>query len=558
MDPTGPRDHAHPPTRPPAAWRTWVLATVAGAWLGFLLRAPSGIPVLWAFDGFRSIDLRVRMALLAAVVAVAVLAWTRPSVRLWTAAGLAAAALVAFPLRERIHWLSDTALRLNAWHEGVSGGGIADWQRVLHAAPLDQLLGFRLPVALHRLGMSEVSVASLLSVVWLLVYALACVRIARRFAVEPRDRPLLAAFVLLAGALQAFAGYAESAGLLLAAFAWWLAFALEPLPSRAAAVRLVALWLGVGLCHRLALLVWPVLLVRALWPAYPEDQRGARRTLLIAALVALAALAGLQGAGGGGQLGVDARDALRAWGALLHAGTKTRIDLASALLLLAPAAVTGVVLATRTAWRTSRPELGVLALAAVPLLAVLPALPLGANGLGIERDWDLLALPALLLGVAGVALIARAAAPVRVAAVLMLPVVALQTGAWLAVNADALASVDRAIALASDPNHLAAPQRSHLLMLLGDRASSAEDPLLAADLYERSFRLSGNPRRALYAASAWLAAGDTDSAAVWVSVARRLPLVSPGVSLGAAWIDSAVRVHRSRPPQTAAIPPPKH
>lgn len=552
MEATGPRAPARPP------FRAWALVLVAGTWLGFLLRAPAGIPTLWAFDGFRSVEPLVRVGLLIATALVAVLCWTRPTSRLWALAAVAGATLVSFPLRESIHWLSDTALRLNAWHDAAQGGGsFADWQRVLHAAPLDQLLDFRLAVWLHRLGLPEVTVASVLSLAGLVAYGAACLRIARRFADDPRDRPALAAFVVLAGALQAFAGYAESAGLLLAAFAWWLALLLEPVGSRGAAARLAAAWLVFGLCHRVAVLEWPVLLARAAWPV-PADTRAGRRALVVAALVAPVALLALQGAAAAPQLRADAADLVRAWRALAHANARTRADLLGALVLLAPAALIGALLATRRAWRAGRHELRALALAAAPLLLVMPALPLGVNGLGIERDWDLLSLPALALGVAGVALIARGALPVRHAAALALPVIALQTASWLAVNADPAASVDRAIALASDPGHLADPQRSHLLMYLGDRARSAEDPMLAADLYERSFLLSGNPRRALYAASAWLAAGDTDSAAAWVSVAKRLPLVSPGVSLGAAWLDSVTRLRRPRPPATAVIPPAKH
>src|SRR5205085_10370067 len=95
--------------------------------------------------------------------------------------------------------------------------------------------------------------------------------------------------------------------------------------------------------------------------------------------------------------------------------------------------------------------------------AALPLLPLGwlafgaENGLGAHRDWDLLVPLGLALTLAGATLlISMEEWALRRALPWLLPVLALQAGAWLAVNANPSSAMQSALALAADPQALPA------------------------------------------------------------------------------------------------------
>jgi hypothetical protein len=78
-------------------------------------------------------------------------------------------------------------------------------------------------------------------------------------------------------------------------------------------------------------------------------------------------------------------------------------DVINTLALVAPLAFLAPWLAGRAAIRSwaGRPEVRVLAVAALPLLPLVWFLPAGDSGLGAHRDWDLSALAGLTLTLLG-------------------------------------------------------------------------------------------------------------------------------------------------------------
>src|SRR5262249_13592700 len=152
--------------------------------------------------------------------------------------------------------------------------------------PLDILVDFLAPIGLTRLGTPLGQGVSLVSFTLALVFFAGVWRAVGRLEAPPELRLALCAAVVASGTLEAFAAYAESAGLLLATAAWWWAEALAPLDGPRQAVRAACAWMMLFLAHRMGLLMLAPLAWRALGPALPGDRPEARRWLL--ALGALA------------------------------------------------------------------------------------------------------------------------------------------------------------------------------------------------------------------------------------------------------------------------------
>src|SRR5947207_6034538 len=100
------RASRHPvePAVPPP-W--WALAAL-GAFALLLLAAPPDSNAFWALNGFRSLRLDGRLGLLACAAVAALLGlrrWRSPLAG-WVVA-LPLAVVLAFPMRERIHFLGD-------------------------------------------------------------------------------------------------------------------------------------------------------------------------------------------------------------------------------------------------------------------------------------------------------------------------------------------------------------------------------------------------------------------------------------------------------------------
>ncbi len=498
---------------------------LALAWGAALLLAPADAGWGWALNGFRSVGVATRIGLLAAAAAVAAvtaLAARRPRGRwTWLAVALGLALLLAFPLRERAHVLADTDLRLRSvegFAAGTPGVSILEWSRRIHAAPLDLAVDLLIPVALVRAGLTAADAVACLSVLLALAFFAALARLLPRLGVAPGDRPAMFAALALAGGLLSFAGYAEVAGLVLVTVAWWWLALLAPLGTRGRAAAVALAWLAVLLAHRIGLVLAPVLLWRALGPSLPGDLPAARRWLLVfGALAAGAAWLGSSVGGGAAQVALDAELLLGAGGAPSVARSA---DLLNALLLVAPLALAAPFVAGGRALPAflRDPRAWLLAVAALPLLAVQWLEMSAANGLGAYREWDLGVAAGMTMTVGAVLLLASRPGPrLRAGLLVLVPVLVLQAGSWLAVHADRRTGLRRAEALLP---LLPPPQRGPLCLFLGQQAMDDEDPVLAARRYEQAFDLVPDPETGVLAATTKLMARDVEGARRLVARAR--------------------------------------
>jgi hypothetical protein len=525
------------PFRPVAPGRA-ALAALAG-WLLLLLLAPAGTNASWGVNAFASLGAPARLALLGFAAACAALAWSRARGR-WLAPAVAvlAAWIVAFPLRERIHFLGDTNSRIGALSIlalDLDPRPLGVWARQIHAQPLDLVVDFLLPARLARL----ISLEPALSLVWFalaVVFLLGAHRLVRRSGAPPAAvLPLFAAFVLT-GSLEVFAGYVDSAGLLLAAGVWWWSDLIGPLRSPAAGVRVAAGWLALLLAHRLGVVMLAPLLWRVAGPAWPGDDAPARRWATAA--TAAAVVAGgviLAGFGSSERIALDAGGVsgiLRDPGAAVRAA----IDGANLLLLVASPAIAAAIVAGPAALRAALADPAarvalIAAAALLPLAFLVPAVPASLGG---QRDWDIGVLFGLASSLFGVLLLARLPeARLRGALVATLPVLALGAGGWLAVNADERAALARANTAACGWPRMAEAQQSQALIFLGSDLATRGRYAEAAENYERSFDLVPAPNRGLHAATNWARVGEFDEAReVLARVKRRPNLDVPTV----AWI----------------------
>lgn len=541
-DTPGPPGPPGPIAPPPTA------LVLLAAWALLLFAAPPRSNAFWALDGFRSVSPEACFGLVLVSIGVALIPLFR--LRSGLAAGVlgvAAAVLIAFPLRERIHFLGDSQLRLRsiaAFGAGLFGAGAGEWSHKLHANPLDIALNFFAPVGLSRLGLTVLQTVSVLSLGLALAWFAGLWRLCARLGAPAPLRLSLCAALALTGSLEAFAGYAESAALLLVAAAWWWVALLAPIGDRARAVRAALAWLVLALVHRIALVMLVPQLWRALGPALPGDHPQARRLMLALSLGAAALAVGIVLAGSGARLLADD------WHNLIGAAPGRSLphlmsaaDTANTLLLLAPLALLAGALAGAGALRgwARRPQSLLLMAAAIPLLVIGPMLPVGTSGFGAHRDWDLNLLLGFTLTLAAGALLAQLPAPrLRGALTVTLPVLALAALGWVAVNADEGASIRRVLALAADPAALAEPQRGTLHEFLGQRAMNLGQAQAAGAYYDRAFEIGGNRRRLLLAAEAWVAAGDTAAARRSLARARAGTLLSPELERAAARIEALI------------------
>jgi hypothetical protein len=516
-------------------------------WALLLLLAPPASNYVWGINGFRSLSLTTHLLLVVAAALAtlpALFRWRSPMA--WAACAGAIVLVVAFVWPERIHLLGDTQLRLRAmaaFSQRMVPATLAQWAGRLHAQPLDVLANVFVPIGLYRSGLPlDLAVSWVGAALGAVAFA-GVWRVAGRLGAPPAARVALALALSLNGMLEAFAGYAESGGLLVAALWWWWAEMLAPLERPRQALWIVIAWIVAVMSHRVALVLWLPILWRALGPAFPNDQPAARRALL-AASVALAVIAGVSlfATGAGRQLVQDTRE-------LLYTARLTDLlrvaptDVLNAIALVAPLAFLAPFLAgraSRAAWR--RPELRLVVVTAVPLvLALMWLFPVGGSGLGAHRDWD----ANLLLGVTlcvGAGLVLATLPPPRLRGALaaVLPLLALGALSWVAVNADERAALARAEALLSRPPRLLDAQRSHLHLWFGQLSMDHRQFAAAGDHYDQAFALNPNPRRALLAAEAWAMAGDFAAARRSLGRARATPGLSPELLQGADRIEGLI------------------
>jgi hypothetical protein len=504
------------------------------AWAALLLLAPPADNGFWGVNGFRSLEGGTRLALLLVAALTAGLVRVR-SRGAAAAVALTLAVVVAFPLREPIHFLGDTQVRLRAmaiFTADMISVTMTEWSTRLHANPFDILIDFLVPIGLRRLGLPLVGAVSAVTAVLALVYLAGLWRIIGRLNVAREARVPLWGAMVLSGALLAFAGYAESAGLLLAAAAWWWSEMMSPLDRPHQAWRTAGAWLALALCHRLALAMLLPMAWRALGPPFPGDQRPVRRLFLGASAAALLVVGGaMQLSAGGRQLGMDLSDLMRSLTGMLRAVPPR--DYLNTLALVAPLAWMAPWFAGRSAVAAfiRQPAGGLLVVSSLVVLPVMWILPANGYGLGAHRDWDLATLGGLTLTIAAAALLATLPAPrVRGALLAALPVLALGSGGWLLVNASEQAVLLRARALVEKPPGLIEPHAAQLHDWLGQRAMSLGEPAYAAPEFERSFELNRNPRRALLASEAWARAGDLPHARAMLARAYDAGPLSPSLT----------------------------
>ncbi len=504
------------------------------AWGVALLAAPPASNAWWALNGFRSGSPEAGFGLVLVAIAAALLPGFRlRSVALAWMLGIGVALVVAFPLREKVHFLGDSQLRVRsiaAFGAGLFGEG-EEWSRRLHANPLDIVVDFFAPVALTRIGLGVLRSVSVISLGLALLWLAGLWRVTVRLGTAAPARLWLCAALALTGALEAFAGYAESSALLIAVAAWWWAELLAPLEGRRQAIRTALAWLALALVHRIALLMLVPQLWRALGPALPGDRPESRRLLLRLTLGAAALAAILLLAGSGARLLADD------WHNLVGSAPRGGLprvmgpaDALNSLLLLAPLALLAPLVAGWTAFKAwaGSPAGRLVLVAMLPLLVLAPLLPVGTSGFGAHRDWDLNLLLGFTLTLAAGGLLASLPLPrLRGALLVALPVLALAAASWVAVNADERASIRRVLALAADSTALAEPQRGTLHEFLGQRAMNLGQAAAAGAYYERAFEIGGNRRRLLLAAEAWVSAGDTLAARRALARARAGATLNP-------------------------------
>ena len=517
---------------------------IAGAWALLLLVAPAAHNAFWAVNGLRSVPLPVALALLVAA-ALAAIAAAKPPRAAWTAslAALALALLLGFPLRERLHLLGDTAGRRGSvavFANREAQHSLGEWSRALHAQPLDLLTGLLAPGWITRAtGHLNLGVSGVLAVLALVFFAGAW-RLARRLSPAGESAWPLWIALFAWGGLEAYAGYTESAGVLLAAGVWWWCAMLEPVARRRDAFVLALAWLGVWLSHRIAFALLVPQLVRLLARPHAGDATAARREAVIWTLVVAAMALAAQWAGGG-QLGRDVADVLQPPAADALASVPT--DLLNLALFSAPLALLALLLDGIDGWRKLAASEAAPALLAGTLVLLPTAfpLPVSGNGLGVQRDWDLSILLGLTLTLAGAIAIAKLpAARRRTALLLAAPLLVLQTGAFVAVNADLPAASDRARALVQRPPTLGRQQASGVLMVLGDRALGQGHAVEAAQMLIASWQMVPSPARGLHAVRACYLAGDLTSARKLLADVRGRAALPPSEAADARSLEQLI------------------
>lgn len=516
-------------------------------WAALLIVAPPEHNGFWAFNGFRSLPASRRAWLILAAAAAALPAALRLSTRsAWWMIGAVLAVTLAFPLAEAGEFLGDTQMRVHAiavFSERVTEAPIGEWSRRLHANPLDILVDFLLPIAVHRLGPTIIEGIDLVCALLAAVYFAVAWRLSERLGVAAETRVATVLALVLAGTLEAFAGYPESAGLLLVTAAWWWSEMLGPLARPRDAVRIALAWLVFFLAHRLALVMLAPMLWRAVGTPHPNDRPTGRRALLAAIAGATVIAAGVMLAGvGAAQLRMDAADMLSSSRSGGGGSWLPPSDVLNAVLLVAPLAVLGPMLAGRAglAALARNPVERLVVLAVLVLLPLAWIVPGGPNGLGAHRDWDLNALLGISCAVLAGLLFARMpTSRLRGALILLLPVLALGTGSWVAVNADDEAVMRRARALAERPPRMADGHLARLFAYLGQRAMNQMRFQVAGPSYDRAFELNPNPRHLLLAAEAWAYAGDLVAARRDIARARTHPLL-PSLIQSAIGLDTLV------------------
>lgn len=398
-------------------------------------------------------------------------------------------------VRDRTHLLGDGILVTTLLAKGEPLHGF-DALGYHVQARLATLLGATTFAAARDLAAATSTVTGAL-------YLVAAAWSARRLARAPGEALLLYALVVWAAPLQLFLGYVECYAQLVVCLLLF-AVALLRYQRGEGGLGTPAVWFAAALLwHATALLVAPLLAVAVLWP--PAGSRAGfwrRAGLAAGPVVAAAGLAGLLVLVSGQDRAAFAdvfaprqgRHLLNGWEGPRGLGDwRHWKDLFNLVLLGAPAAL--ALLVVGGPWRRNAderfPAASRLAAGSAWLLA--PAVFLNLK-LGMVRDWDLLAGPAVIVAVAAFAVwTARAPTPRPAAPVVgLVALVAVGTAApWFAVNGLTAAALRRLPAVTAD---LPGYPRAMALVDLGRWYREAGDLDGARDAYRAA--AAANPGQA--------------------------------------------------------------
>jgi len=410
---------------------------------------------------------------------------------------VAAAALVWW-LADQTHFVGDFMLRL-----GAASGGIPPARAFPQAFPLDLLLHFHLPVALHAAAAIDVGVVErLLGAAEAGALALLAVAYAR--ALDLRGAPAAAAVAvaLCGGYLGMFTGYSKAFGEVLLVTAA-VAVLDVSLARRGRGHLALGVVLAVGLTiHRsVALLLFPAATAWWVWGRSLSRPADWRRPAVVAGLalplVTLAAMtpriatalrqvdrAHLLPAGGG------AGGALAAALAPLHL-----LDLANVVAALSPLALAALPLGAWVApGLRGRPEAPVMAALAAPCVAILL---LVHPRQGVFRDWDVFTAAGLTLSLVAAWLVGeslRAAPRWRWLAAAVALGAAAPTVQGLLLQHDVDRGMARVTAHVDGPPARPAESRALAWAYLGIRSLALARPDAAAEAMRRAAELAPSPR----------------------------------------------------------------
>jgi hypothetical protein len=387
---------------------------VRGAYLLFAIALAARVvatflpsPWLWGLDSLadRSLALKIAgLALFALAVVPAIGRATMCACRATAArvpSRLLAIALCAVGvgllllLRSENLLLGDTQTYVSAIQKGVRSAGGA------HREPLAQAAVIGTYKLLHALAGWEPTAAFTVTGALLGTCAFLCAAaIARRLSTSLPGRIWVFSLVGLTGALQLFSGYAEFYGFVVAAALLFALTGLRRCDGRGGIIPAVLSFALAGLCHAQMVFALPaVAYLLALEWRHGRKKAAVLATILLpaATLVALVLLRY--------PFGELAKEAARAGSLLPPFGAATPrtaygafapahlAELLNVALLVSPVLPAAIWLgARRDRERTSR-AIFLALLAAGPAFFALMANP----QLGMVRDWDIFALPAILV-----------------------------------------------------------------------------------------------------------------------------------------------------------------
>jgi hypothetical protein len=442
---------------------------------------------------------------------------------------LAAAMLVAL-LPDQVRYVGDFLLRQGTVELAEKPGTLFP-----QALPLDVFLHYTLPLRLTETGWLDANgAARLIGGLEAALLGVLAVAFARALALRGVAAAATVAVIVFGGYLGMFTGYSKAFADLCVLVALAGTSALSVLRTGRGLLPLgLAVALGIAL-HRSALGMLPAMAILWAWWWNAHGRGGAwkRADALLGLGLPVLALAIMGPRIVATISGTDTavhftpatvREQGGVWRAAF-AGTRPW-DMASLVLLLSPLAIAipGVVAALGRMPGRGR-ELGVLALLALPFVAILPFIhPVH----GLHRDWDDFAATGVALSLVTAWLVgetlrgASRHAWVGVAVTLAVAMPAVQ---WLLAHVETTRGIARVRAFVTEPPLRAPPERGHTWDFIGIRNYRLERYAEAQAAFARAAETSPSPRILQEWAVAATYAGDLHTAQnAWRRVLEKNP-----------------------------------